>query len=146
MTLGKEVIMKSKLILSVIIVLGLAGCSAHNPFIITNTTDINPVGSAKYSPHSNRVFVTNESLPSTAKYEVLGQLEVGKVWYGSSDNVLQSLADGARKLGADAVVEVKTWHQPSGWSWAAPHGSGKAIKITDSARSVDFSKLRGEWK
>ena len=32
------------------------------------------------------------------------------VWYGSSNNVLQSLADGARKLGADAVVEIKTWH------------------------------------
>jgi len=137
--------MKFKFIISIIIVLGLVGCSAHNPFIIKNTTDINQSGVTKYPPHCNRVFVTNESLPPTAKYEVLGQLEVGKVWYGSSDNVLESLADGARKIGADAVVEVETWHQPSGWSWAAPHGSGKAIKITDSA-SMDFSKLQGEWK
>jgi hypothetical protein len=85
------------------------------------------------------------SLPASAKYEVLAELEVGKIWYGSSGNVLQSLADGARKLGADAVIEVKTWHQPSGFSWAAPHGSGKAIKILDSP-SVDFASLPGEWK
>jgi hypothetical protein len=112
-----EATMKSKHIVSVfIIVMGLTGCSAHNPFIVKNTTDVNQVGATKYPPHSNRVYVTSASLPATAKYEVLGTLEIGKVWYGSSDNVLQSLADGARELGADAVVEVKTWHQPSGWS------------------------------
>jgi len=138
--------MKSKHIVWIfVIVAGLTGCSAHNPFIIKNTTDVNQLSATKYAPHSNRVYVTSASLPETAKYEVLGQIEVGKVWYGSSDNVLQSLADGARKLGADAVVEVKTWHQPSGWSWAAPHGSGKAVKITEPT-SVDFSNLGGDWK
>ena len=130
---------------ALIITMGLAGCSAHNPFIIKNTTDINQVGATKYQPHSNRVFVTSTILPTTAQYEVLGTLEVGKIWYGSSDNVLQSLADGARELGADAVMDVKTWHQPSGWSWAAPHGSGKAVKITKST-SVDLSNLGGDWK
>ena len=69
---------------------------------------------------------------------------MGKVWYGSSRNVLKSLADGARKLGADAVVEVKTWRQPSGWSWAAPHGSGMVVKITEPG-SVEFSILGGDW-
>jgi len=126
-------------------VVGLTGCSAHNPYIIKNTTEVKQVGASKYLSHSNRVYVTSASLPATAKYEILGQVEVGKVWYGSSDNVLQSLADGARELGADAVVQVKTWHQPSGWAWAAPHGSGKAIKITEPG-SVDLSTLGGEWK
>jgi len=139
--------MKSKHIISVfMIMMGLlTGCSAHNPFIVKNTTDINQVGTAKYPPHSNRVYVTIANLPTTIKYEVLGSLEVGKVWYGSSDDVLQSLADGARNLGADAVVEVKTWHQPSGWSWAAPHGSGTAVKITEQT-SEDLSNLKGDWK
>ena len=67
------------------------------------------------------------------------------MWYGSSDKVLDSLADGAREVGADAVVEVKTWHQSSGWAWAAPHGSGKAVKITDPA-GFDFTTLEGELK
>lgn len=138
--------MKSKQIAYVFMfVVGLTGCSAHNPYIIKNTTEVKQVGASKYLSHSNRVYVTSASLPATAKYEILGQVEVGKVWYGSSDNVLQSLADGARELGADAVVQVKTWHQPSGWAWAAPHGSGKAIKITEPG-SVDLSTLGGEWK
>lgn len=123
----------------------LYGCSAHSPFIATSTTDVTQVAEKKYPPHQNRVFVTTQPFPASARYEVLGKLDVGKVWYGSSHKVLQSLADGARELGADAVVEVKTWHQPSGWSWAAPHGSGKAVKITDLS-SVDFSTLTGEWK
>jgi uncharacterized protein YbjQ (UPF0145 family) len=70
---------------------------------------------------------------------------VGKNWYGSSDKVLQTLADAARQLGADAVVEVKTWHQASGFAWSAPHGSGLAVKITDPS-SIDLSALTGEWK
>ena len=130
---------------ALIIALGLSSCSAHNPLIIKNTTNINQVGATQYPPHRNRVFVTSASLPITAPYEALGTLEVGKVWYGSSDNVLQSLADGARELGADAVVDVKTWYQPSGWSWAAPHGSGKAVKITKST-STDLSNLEGDWR
>ncbi|MDX2300228.1 MAG: hypothetical protein NW204_10930 [Xanthomonadaceae bacterium] len=121
------------------------GCSAHSPFILKSTTDVKQASATTYESHSNRIYVTRAALPPTAKYEVLGDLEVGKVWYGSSGKVLVSLADGARKLGADAVVEVKTWHQPSGWSWAAPHGSGKAIKITEPT-SVDLASLEGEWK
>jgi hypothetical protein len=128
------------------LLLGLGGCSAHSPMIMTSTTDVKPTtASAKYSPHSNKVFVTSGNLPTTVKYEDLGQLDVGKVWYGDSDNALEALADGARKLGADAVIEVKTWHQPSGWSWAAPHGAGKAVKITQPEK-FDFNGLTGDWK
>jgi len=123
----------------------VSGCSAHNPFIIKNTTDTLIVSQTKYTSHNNPVYVTEASLPSNKIYEVLAQLEVGKVWYGSSADVLQSLADGAREIGADAVIEVKTWLQPSGWSWAAPHGSGKAIKVSEPA-SVDFGNLNGTWK
>ncbi len=132
--------MRSKQIAQICaIVIGLMGCSAHNSFV----SQLSPT---KYAPHSNPVYVTSSTLPGTAKYEILGQLEVGKRWYGSSRNVLQSLADGARnKLGANAVVEAKTWYRPSGWSWAAPHGSGKAVKITEPA-SVDFATLGGDWK
>lgn len=89
--------------------------------------------------------MTSEALPDTARHEVLGELEVGRIWYGGQDKALVQPAEGARELGADAVVEVKTWHQPAGWSWSAPHGSGKAVKILDPA-SVDLSALPGDWR
>lgn len=123
----------------------LGACSAHSPFIAKNMTDVTPAEEGKYPPHTNRVFVTSASLPATVQHEVLGTVDVGKAWYGSSEKVHEPLADGARKLGADAVVEVKSWFQPSGWAWAAPHGSGKAVKITDPA-NFDFTTLAGEWK
>jgi hypothetical protein len=145
-SLGKEVRMRAKQTAWVFVsVIGLTGCSAHSPFILTNTTDVNQLSATRYAPHSKGVYITRTSLPTTVKYEVLAQLEVGTVWYGSFDKVLDALADGARKLGADAVVDVKTWHQPAGWSWAAPHGSGKAVKIIEPT-SVDFPSLAGNWK
>ena len=124
--------------------LALMGCSAHSPFNVKGTTDTAAISQERYPPHSNPVFVTTASLPSNVKYEVLAQIEVGKVWYGSGRNVLHTLAERGRQLGADAVIEAKTWHQPSGWSWAAPHGSGKAVKIAEKG-SVDFSKIEGSW-
>jgi hypothetical protein len=134
--------MKSKQIAwAFVIAAGLTGCYSHSPRIFETTTDVEQISTSTYPPHTNRVYLTSVS-PPAVKYEVLGLLDV---WYGTSDSVLQSLADAARNLGADAVVEVRTWNPPEGWSTWAPHGSGKAVKIKEPS-SVDFSSLGGEWK
>ena len=125
-------------------ILFIFGCSAHNPFIIKNTTDISPISNNKYAAHTDKIFITKTALPSEVEYEVLEQIEIGKVWYGSKGNIKESLANRARQIGADAIVNFKSWHQPSGWSWAAPHGSGTAVKIEDKS-TVNFSVLEGEW-
>ena len=142
--MNKNINSKEMYIFFVTALLLLMSCSAHNPFIITNTTQAENVSNNKYAPHTNKVFITSESLPTTANFEIIASIEVGKVWYGSTKNISSSMAVRAREIGADAVIEVETWRQPSGWSWAAPHGSGKAIKILDPA-SIDLSKLQGEW-
>ncbi len=126
-------------------ILLLAGCSAHSPFIAKNTTDVTAVSQNKYPAHRNKVLLTPQALPESAKIEVLERIEVGKIWYGSSKKVALSLAERARAIGADAVIDYKTWTQPSGFSWFAPHGSGAAIKILDKA-SVDLSSMQGEWQ
>ncbi len=127
----------------------LSGCSSspHSAVLADDVTEVHQVSATKYASHNNRVYVTKANLPATAKYDVLGQIEVGKVGavFESMDSVLQSMADSARKLGADAVVDVKTWRQPSFGSWFAPHGSGKAVKIIEKS-SVDFSNLKGDWR
>jgi hypothetical protein len=134
-----------KTIISISMLAVLCGCSSpHNAFIITNQTAVHAVSTNSYPRHTKEVFVTTESLPSSVKYELLEIIDVGKVWYGSSRNVKESLADRARTIGADAVVDVKTWHQPSGWSWAAPHGSGKAVKILGPL-SFSITEMHGEW-
>jgi hypothetical protein len=138
-----EKIMKFTILLTGILL--LAGCSAHSPFIAKNTTDTTTVSRNKYPAHSNKVLLTPLTLPESQQFEVLEQIEVGKIWYGSSKKVAISLAERARAIGADAVIDYKTWTQPSGFSWFAPHGSGSAIKILDKS-SVDLSSMEGEWQ
>ena len=120
----------------------ITACSAHSPMIVKNTVETTPAA-VKLQPHNEKVFVTEDTLPASA-YDFVSIIDIGKVWYGGSTSVLVSMAERARQLGADAVIDVKTWHQPSGFSWAAPHGSGKAIKLKNKAE-IDFSKLHGDW-
>jgi hypothetical protein len=130
--------------LAILAVVGLLfGCTAHSPFIVKNTTDAEKISDKTYPSHKNKVFITRESLPASVAYEIVAKIDVGKVWYGGHDTVLPSLAARARTLGADAVIQVNTWRQPSGWSWAAPHGSGLAVKFTGNAS--DVTALKGSY-
>jgi hypothetical protein len=123
----------------------IAGCSAHNPLIIKNTTETSSVSTNKYPAHTNKVFLTPDKLSPDIKYEVLETINVGKVWYGSKGNIEISLANRARQIGADAIINFKSWRQPSGFSWAAPHGSGDAIKLQNKS-SIKFKNYTGKWK
>ena len=121
-----------------------AACSAHNPLIVSNKTLSSQVSESKFPSQSDKVFFTEQSLPSSVGFELISTIDVGKVWYGSSKDVYISMADRARQLGANAVIQVKTWHQPSGFSWAAPHGSGQAIHISD-IHQLDALNIQGTW-
>jgi len=121
----------------------LAGCSAHSPLILKNTTDSSPVQSS-FPASQDKVFITKQSLPQGVAYVSISTIDVGKIWYGSTDGVLASLADRARELGANAVIETKTWHQPAGFAWAAPEGSGLAVRVTDT-KALEASGVEGAW-
>jgi len=125
----------------------LAGCSApaHSPFIAKDTTDTHKLTATKFPSHTNKVFLTEVSLPKDIKFEEIALIEVGKATYGDYAAVYESMAAKAKELGADAVIEIKTWRQVSGWAWAAPHGSGKAVKFADK-NSVDLSAIKGQWQ
>ena len=112
--------------------------------ILKNTTDTDLVSKATYPPYGGKVFVTEQALPATIKYETVGTVDVGKIWYGSDKNVLASMAERARQIGANAVINVKTWHQPSGFSWAAPHGHGEAVRLNDVS-TLQSTGIAGDW-
>lgn len=127
-----------------LLILLISACSAHNPFIVSNKTTSAPVSEARFPPHTDQVFFTEQPLPSTVKFEVISTIDVGKVWYGSSKSVYKSMAERARQLGANAVIQVKTWHQPAGYAWYSPHGSGQAIHVEDMEQ-LDALDLEGSW-
>jgi hypothetical protein len=132
-------------VLAAVWLLGLAGCAAHSPWIVRNTTDADLHPQNAEQSHANKVLFLDNALPSNVEYKLISQIDAGRIWYGGADGVLTQMADKARELGADAVVEIATWHQPSGFAWAAPHGSGKAVKILNKDK-VDLNKLGGQWR
>jgi len=122
-----------------------AGCCSHSPVLVFNSCSVIKESSNTYPPHKNKVFLTRETLPPEAKFDIIATIDISKTVGGSIDRVKVGMADKARKLGADAIIGFNTWRQPCGWSWSAPQGTGQAVKITDPA-SVDLSKLKGEWR
>ena len=77
-------------------------------------------------------------------HELIAIIDVGKIWYSGSDDILVEMAHRAREMGADAVINVKRWHQPSGFSWAAPHGQGQAVEDSrqgQSSRCIGARKI-----
>jgi hypothetical protein len=130
---------KTRLLLPLVLTI-LAGCAAHSPMILKTTTDVTPV-SQQYPAHSNPVLILEGPLPADIEYEVIASVDVGRVWYTGADGILVLMAQRARELGADAVINVKRWRQPSGFAWAAPHGQGQAVKIRNKDKSVDLSSL-----
>lgn len=97
-----------------------------------------------YPAHGKQVRVIRSPLPESARYEALAQVKAIEDGYGELATAERRLADEARKLGADAVINVKAWHAPRPTAWASPHAEGLAVKIIDPA-SVDLDAVTGNW-
>lgn len=119
----------------------LAACSAGSPFILEATTDTVMVADQAYPAISEPVLVVKGPLPQAVKYEVVAQLTYGQPFYGGADDAFLALANQARALGCDAVIEVDHWFSPAGWGWATPHAQGKAVRITNRESAGDLSAL-----
>tara|TARA_R110000868_G_scaffold1158_8_gene8913 strand:+ start:226 stop:687 length:462 start_codon:yes stop_codon:yes gene_type:complete len=128
-------------------VAGLAGCSSPHSPVSTKRYEMTPPAVAPsqvYAAHENKIWVTTADIPADVKYEVIQQIDVGSKWYGDVERLNPHFAKLARKVGADAVIRVKTWHSPNGFSWAAPQGQGYAVKII-SPEKFDLTSLSGGW-
>jgi uncharacterized protein YbjQ (UPF0145 family) len=76
------------------------------------------------------------TLPENIQLTVLGQVEESKElyvsdFYGSTDEILRLMADKARKMGAEAVINVSTHQRIGFWAWARPVGAGTAVKFAN---------------
>ncbi len=95
---------------------------------------------AAAAPLVCRTFISEDVDKSF--YTFIQTIKAKKQWYGSSGVIYEKIAEKAREIGADAVINFHTWHSPSGWAWAAPHGEGMAVKWTEAGRKA-LSSLEG---
>jgi hypothetical protein len=115
------------LVSGVVLALLLGGCAARSH------TKLAGGGIAPSNPHGEPVCLVRAPLPSSIEYTVIGEVKGGKRFYGSFSEVLAVMADEARRVGADAVIALKTETDVNAIAWARPVGNGKAIKLKDKS-------------
>jgi uncharacterized protein YbjQ (UPF0145 family) len=84
-------------------------------------------------------------LPENIEYRILGSIKASNRSYGTMSEVLAVMAEDARKIGADAVVNVNTRFRVGAWAWARPIADGTAVSISNK-EDFDCVKLGGELR
>ncbi|MFK7963523.1 MAG: hypothetical protein AB8C46_06090 [Burkholderiaceae bacterium] len=103
------------------LVLGLAACSSA-PEIKT------PDAAQAYT---GKVFITEDPVPEGMAHVVIGEVTANTkdTRFSSSKTVYELLADDARRVGANAVVNVEGGRRVDATGWTAGFAAGQAIRI-----------------
>jgi hypothetical protein len=113
----------------------LAGCAA------TSSSRIDKP--AAVSAWSGPVLISELPAPAGLKYETIGTVKAtARAAYDSAPTLYPVLADEARKIGANAVLNAQEGHAASVFSVAAPFVSGMAVRVEDASA---LKKLEGTF-
>ncbi|MBI4996244.1 MAG: hypothetical protein HZC22_04965 [Rhodocyclales bacterium] len=148
-------IMNKSLALGIVIALTglLLGC-ASQPISPTptaeNSAPVSPAGEVKASTATSAtpkvLIVWGTTLPADIEYEVIGPISVHKRWFGGMGQAYPLLANKARELGGNAVIDARAWLAPAFPAQVAPHGKGIAIRVKDPAKLEKHAAEIGQWE
>lgn len=88
------------------------------------------------SAYSGLVCVLPGTLPAGVASRQIGLVSASKGSYGGTDEVLLAMANEARRVGADAIVNAaasERFKGPLPWRVVAPSGHGVAIRLSDES-------------
>ena len=123
----------------------MLGCTTDNVMSTKTNANIFRGTPGPVRPASdNKVYLTKEQIHEKDGYKVLGEISVSNLRKDGEDKILQKIGNRAWEVGADAVMQVSVWWQPTTEAWAAPQGFGIAIKL-DKNSTVDLTKYDGKW-
>ncbi len=117
----------------------LSGCAG-----VKTKTELVP--GAQLASRSGSVCLMAGSLPDDVAATRIGRIKATKGTYGERENLMLPIADEARRIGADAVVELQADVRVKGplpWRVTAPTGDGFAVKFADGAKSFDCAEHGG---
>ena len=101
---------------------------------------------AMYAPNNGPMCLLAGALPTDIRYQVLGRVTATKRTYGSTEELYAPMAREARKLGADAIINLQADHRfkgPMPWRVTAPTGDGTAVKIVSETPRFDCAAAGG---
>lgn len=115
---------KRQVKLAIVLCCILAGCGTR---VSTRVTD------ATQPSYTGRVCILNGPAPSGSQYKAVSYLDTYMHHYGSAENLLDVMGDEARKVGADAVIGVKSGQEFGYFPWriVRPRAQGHAIRFTE---------------
>jgi len=110
-------------------------------------TKVEPLRGAAFVPsHNQPVCLFAGGLPSEFKFIELGTIKATKRTYGSTDELTSGMADEARGLGADAIINMQAGQRfkgPLPWRITSPTGVGTAIKLTPESPKLECGTIGG---
>ena len=119
----------NKILIIAAMAAALAGCAG-----VKTKTELVP--GAQLGSRTGPVCLLAGSLPPEVAAERIGRIKATKGTYGERENLMLPIANEARRVGADAVVELQASERfkgPLPWRVAAPTGDGFAVKFADAA-------------
>jgi hypothetical protein len=116
----------------------LAGCAARSVHTVADRAQ--PV-----TPHVEPVCMLKSPLPSSIPHAIVGRIDASKQFYGGSNQLIPFMADEARKMGADVVVNLRVGQKMGWFAWAHPYGSGTGVKLSNKA-DLNCLALGGELR
>lgn len=128
-----------------LVVIALTPCLAlADGGVVTKTEIVR--GSPLENAHTRPVCILQGSLPTEYTFREIGRIKATKKTYGGVDELNRPIADEARRVGADAIINYvadQRFKGPLPWRLKAPTGMGTAVKLTGGP-PLDCAALRGQ--
>lgn len=132
-----------KMVIVLLTMLFLAGCP-HGVRVKSNMHTIEKV----YPPNTDGTLcLLDGTPPSDVQYEVIGRIVATKGTYGSTDTLFPYIVHEARKIGADAVINLQSGQKIKGplpWRVISPTGVGTAIKLLPNSPTINCLQAAGK--
>lgn len=119
--------------------LAIAGCGT--------VAKVEMIPNTVYQPHTDKVCFLKGGLDNSYKYTPLGRVVSTKRSYGGVDELYGPMAEKARSIGADAILNFHAGQRfkgPLPWRIVSPTGYGQAISLDDTGTRLDCSQLGGQ--
>ncbi len=113
----------------------------------TKAQTIMEVGQVPYPTNNGDVCVLSGPLPVDTKYELLARIFGNRNTYGGTDPLYEPMVREARKIGADAIINLKVGQRfrPFALRGAVTAtGNGQAVKLLPGSQELNCLQIGGK--